>query len=759
MFEGHDTAREDILAQLNPAQRASVSHGDGPLLILAGAGSGKTRVLTRRIAYLVQHQGLPPECILALTFTNKAAGEMAARVEALLGLPVRGLWIGTFHSICLRLVRRHADLLGYQPGLSVFDADDQRALVRRLLKDEGLEEKPRRARDLLGHISRAKSAGLGAEALQADARTPAQQLAARIFEKYQDALKSQNSVDFDDILLQTLRLLTEYPDVADFYADRFKHVLVDEYQDTNRVQFLITERLARLHRNIFVVGDDDQSIYGWRGADVSNIIDFKEHFEDATVHRLEQNYRSTGSILRFANDVIRRNESRWEKELWTEREEGEKPKLLVASDEDEEAEEIARRVAALHDKQDCGYRSIAVFYRTHAQSRPLEDAFLRSNIPYVLVGGIYFYQRMEVKDLLSYLRVLVNPADEISLRRALSVPRRGVGETSVGHLLRAAAEQRREPLELAREESVEQVRGKARKALATFAELMLGLRGRVGEPPELILTEIIEAVGYKKHLEAQGGEWEERVANVEELVGSARLFSSAHGGGVGEYLDQVSLLTNLDNLDETTDRVTMMTAHNAKGLEFGHVFVCGLEEGLFPHVSAFEDDAEMEEERRLFYVASTRAMDQLTLSASLLRRRFNTAAGGVSRFMSEVDPALYEETELTARWSAGSRRDSGGSWRSQGGLFGSDPRSLLRETPAARRPATRQSAAGREVDPFGGPTDSLEHPLVGRRVFHATFGPGIVVAADGRGDRARVTVRFHSGQTRKVIGGYLEWEA
>jgi len=753
MFE--DTAMHPgLLEDLNPPQRASVTHGEGPLLILAGAGSGKTRVLTRRIAYLVQRTGLSPERILALTFTNKAAGEMALRVEALLGMPVRGLWIGTFHSICLRLLRRHAALLGYAPGLSVFDADDQRALVRRLLKDEGLEEKPRRARDLLGLISRAKTAGTSAEAFRAEARTPAQQVAGRIFERYQQALRDQNAMDFDDLLLQALRLLREHPEVADIYSERFRHVLVDEYQDTNRVQFLLVERLARVHRNIFVVGDDDQSIYGWRGADLKNIIDFREQFEDAAVHRLEQNYRSSGAILRFAHAVICHNRSRWDKELWTQREEGSKPDLVVTSDEEQEAEEIARRIAALHEKAGRPYGSIAVFYRTHAQSRPLEDAFLRSHIPYVLVGGVYFYQRREVKDLLSYLRVLVNPRDEVSLQRALGVPRRGVGEASVTRLLETAHSAGGDPLVLAAAGGGEAIRGRARKALAEFGALLLAYRERVNDPPELILSELVERLGFKQHLESQGGEWEERAANVDELVESARAYSSVHGGGVADYLDQVSLLTSVDDLEARADRVTLMTVHNAKGLEFAHVFVCGLEEGLFPHVSAFEDDDELEEERRLFYVAATRAMDTLTLSASLLRRRFNTAAGGVSRFMSEVAPELYEESELTAAWGRRpATRPAAGRVplapaRSTAGWAG-------RGAPARGGPA---AARGEDLVVLGGSSDSLDHPLVGRRVFHATFGPGIVVAAEGQGDRARVTVRFHSGESRKVVSGYLEWE-
>ncbi|MBD3236077.1 MAG: AAA family ATPase, partial [Candidatus Eisenbacteria bacterium] len=430
-------AAPDLLQDLNPVQREAVLAPGGAMLLLAGAGSGKTRVLTRRIAHLIRRQGVSPARILAVTFTNKAAGEMRGRVETLLGHPTRGLWIGTFHSICLRLLKRHAEAAGYAPNLSVFDDDDQLTLLRRLLKQEGLENRPRRAREMRGIISRAKNRALDPPALERETPTPAGQLAARIYAQYQQELRRQNAVDFDDLLMEAERLLREQVPIAAHYAEQFQHVLVDEFQDTNHVQFRLVERLARGHRNIFVVGDDDQSIYGWRGADIRNILDFQQRFPDAQVLYMEQNYRSTQAILDFANAAIARNAGRWPKRLWTERAGGDLPDLFLAEDEDEEAAEIARRIAE-HVSEGGARGEIALFYRTHAQSRPLEDALLRAGIPYVLVGGVYFYQRREVKDLLSYLRVLVNPRDESSLRRALSAPRRGVGERTVEALLAAA---------------------------------------------------------------------------------------------------------------------------------------------------------------------------------------------------------------------------------------------------------------------------------------------------------------------------------
>jgi DNA helicase-2/ATP-dependent DNA helicase PcrA len=722
MSDAASSATPPLTAGLNPVQHRAVVLEGSPGLVLAGAGSGKTRVLTRRIAWLIRERGVAPHRLLAVTFTNRAAGEMRERVEALLGFPARGLWIGTFHAICLRWLRRHAREAGYAPDLSVYDSDDQRTLLRGLLKEDGFDATPRRARELLAIISRWKNRGEGHEAAAAEARAPAQQIAARFYRRYQEGLRARNAVDFDDLLLGAHRLFQAHPEIADAYAEQFTHVLVDEYQDTNHVQFLLVERLARRHRNLFVVGDDDQSIYGWRGAEVKNILDFREHFPEATVLYLEQNYRSTQTILDLANAVIARNPDRWPKRLWTERAAGTRPQFFLGADEDEEAEEVARRVseAARADGQ---LRGIAIFYRTHAQSRPLEDALLRRRVPYRLIGGVRFYERKEVKDLLAYLRALVNPRDEVALRRAVGVPRRGIGEAGAAAWLTESAARDADPLETAATGALDGVGPRGRAGLAEFGNLMLAWRARLAEPPERILGEIVERSRYEAYLEEQGGDWEERRANVRELVEGARLFSSQAEGGVREYLDQVSLLTSADLADEKADAVTLMTAHNAKGLEFPRVFVVGLEEGLFPHASSLDDPAELAEERRLFYVACTRAMETLFLSASALRRRYSSGGGGVSRFVIEI------------------------------------PEGLLEVAPGGDVPP-RAASGGRTLVPEGeAPADPEEHPLVGRRVHHATFGQGIVIAAEGRGAEAHVTVRFHGGRSRKVLGSYLEWES
>jgi DNA helicase II / ATP-dependent DNA helicase PcrA len=750
-----------LLADLNAVQREAVTHPGGPLLILAGAGSGKTRVLTRRIAWLIRERGVSPQRILAVTFTNKAAGEMRDRVAALLGEPVAGLWIGTFHAICLRWLRRHAAAAGYGPRLSVFDQEDQLTLLRRLLKAEGLDDTPRRARDIHAIIGRAKNRAETDEAFAARARTPAERVAARLYTAYQQALRAQDAVDFDDLLLVALRLLLEHPEIGERYAGHFEHVLVDEYQDTNAVQFRLVERIARHHRNIFVVGDDDQSIYGWRGAEVRNILDFREHFPDPTVLYLEQNYRSTRPILDLANEVIRHNPDRWEKRLWTEREAGEPPEFFLAADEDEEAGAVAHRIARARGGGEFAYRDTAIFYRTHAQSRPLEDAFLRRAIPYVIVGGIQFYARREVKDLLSYLRALINPRDEESLRRCLGVPRRGIGEQTVAALLEQARACAADPLELAAAGALEGMRESAARTLREFGERMGGWRQRLAEPPERILSEIIAETGYEKYLEDQGGDWEERLANVRELLESARLFSSREeAAGVAAYVDQVSLMASVDRLTADADAVTLMTVHNAKGLEFKSVFVTGLEEGLLPHASALDDAGELAEERRLFYVACTRARERLTLSAAEMRMRFGAAGGGVSRFVADIPPALLRQVDAEEDAPAGEpgrAAPARSRWTRGGGMRGGLARDGMGQP---RRVVTRSESVGRA----GGPareavyTDPLDHPLVGRRVHHATFGHGIVIAAEGVGDQTRVTVRFHTGQSRKVLKNYLEWE-
>jgi len=726
-----------ILEDLNDVQHEAVVHGDGPLLVLAGAGSGKTRVLTRRLAYLIAAHGVEPERILAVTFTNKAAAEMRERVARLLGETASRIWVGTFHAICLRMLKRHQRLLGFQGNLTVFDAEDQIQLYRRVLKEANLGEgtglKPR---DAQSAISYAKNAMLGPDAFEAASPSPGRQRIAKVWRMYDARLREQDGADFDDLLLLTLRLLDENPAVADTYARRFQHVLVDEYQDTNRVQFEIVRRLAEAHGNICVVGDDDQSIYGWRGADITNILEFERHFPGAAVLRLEQNYRSTGSILDVANAVIRVNEGRKPKTLWTANGRGEAVRLFLADDEEQEGRYVARRIRE-GMRRGGAASGFAVLYRTHAQSRPFEDAFIRAEIPYRVIGGVSFYQRREVKDLLAYLRLLVNPFDEISFRRAALAPRRGAGETTVDRMIADARARGLDYLAAAEEAAIAGIGGgRGLAPLAKMAHWLRELSARAGEPPHVLIEEVVREVDYAGWLRAQGeSDWEDRYAHVLELTEGARSYEgSEEGTTLAGFLDQVALYANVDEVASGGERVTLMTVHNAKGLEFDQVFVTGLEEGLFPHVSAWSDRHEMEEERRLFYVATTRARLKLELTACRLRRRINYAGGmDVSRFLADIPKDLLDVEGVAAAVGTGLM-----------------PPLVRSVAPAARvdeepdEPEIRREAATRR--PRG---------LLAR---HVRYGVGRVLSVDGAGDDARVEVDFPGWGVKKILRAYLSLE-
>ncbi len=651
---------DPIERDLNPVQKEAVLFGDGPLLVLAGAGSGKTRVLTRRIVHLILRRGLPPDRILAVTFTNKAAGEMRSRVEAMLGFDAAGLWIGTFHSICLRLLRRHADRLGFDRGITVFDADDQISLLRQVLKEEaGHDADAPKVRELATIISLAKNRMWEPDDLAHHLPRPDRERLAHFYRRYQEKLRAQGGADFDDLLVLAVRLIENHPDLGDRYARKFEHILVDEYQDTNHIQFRLVRRLAEGHGNIMVVGDDDQSIYGWRGADLSNILEFEKRFKKAVVLRMTQNYRSTGSILEVANAVVKNNRSRLEKSLWTENEEGRRPAFFVADDEEDEARRIVQGIQ--REARDGRLRpgEVAILYRVHALSRPLEEACLNFGLPYALVGGVVFYQRKEIKDLLAYLRLVVNPFDSVSFARALSWPSRGIGNVGLARITEAAAASSGDLVRAAAGLTAEAgLRGRAIEKVREFGTLVLELADRAARGPEPLLRTVCERTAFFDRLKESGEPgWEDRVANVLELLDGAGRFQEREGeGSLQAWLDQVALYTSLDTRVPSEERITLMTVHNAKGLEWPHVYIAGLEEGLFPHASAFDDPAEMEEERRLFYVAATRARQSLTLSASEERRRLNwTSLGGLSRFLLEIPPELLDEDKTIRRWMQAER--------------------------------------------------------------------------------------------------------
>jgi DNA helicase-2/ATP-dependent DNA helicase PcrA len=724
---------------LNPAQHEAVEHASGPLLVIAGAGSGKTRVLTSRIARLLE-RGVRPEAILAFTFTNRAAREMRERIEREVGEAAARLWVGTFHATAVRLLRREAAALDRPRDFAIYDREDQESVLKEILKRRQLPEAAYRLGAVLGRISDAKNALVTpAEAARA-AVSPYEKAIAECYADYATALRGAGAYDFDDLIAESVRLLTTRPEIGERYARRFEHVLVDEYQDTNHAQFRLVQALSHVHRNLFVVGDDDQSIYGWRGADLSNVLEFETAFPGASVVRLEQNYRSTGNILAAANAVIAHNPSRKGKTLWCDREAGAPLHFVLAADDVDEARRIR---AYLESRVARGGRfdEAAVLYRTNAQSRALETELRQRAIHYELVGGIAFYQRREVKDVLAYLRAAVNPADAVSFWRIWNTPRRGLGaalraqvETRAAHAgvppesaLRALAAERALP------------RGAAAGADELLA-LLDEIRERAAGAPDALVLHVLERSRYLTALEADDAEgFDERRANLEELVAAAAQSGAREGATLADFLAESALTTDADRLVEGADRVLLLTAHNAKGLEFDVVIVAGLEEGLFPHGSSLDDPAELEEERRLFYVALTRARDEVLLTAAAFRRRFDGARGGsVSRFVDEIPAEVLTRDEGPAR--APRRDERHATWRGTWHRGGDEV------ADAASDGASAWSAA-----PFRGTTRSR---AVGREVYHESFGRGVVVEADGEGADARYTVRF--GTTlKRVLGRFL----
>jgi len=743
------------IATLNPEQLAAVRHVEGPALVLAGAGSGKTRVLTTRVAHLVLEHGVPPERILAVTFTNKAAGEMRDRIGRMLGREPRGMWVGTFHALGARILRRHAHLLGWDNAFTIFDAEQSLRQVKRTQESLQIDVKRFNPKAVRAEMSAAKNQLVDPEAFVREHEGGFDlflRQVARIYPAYQDALRAQNAFDFDDLLVKPVTLLQEHPSVLHQYAERFAFLLVDEYQDTNRAQFRFLELLAGGHRNLMVVGDDDQSIYGWRGADIRNILEFEATFPGAAVVRLEQNYRSTGVILDAANAVISQNTQRKGKTLRTDRSGGEQVTRVECFDETDEARWIADEIEArysggpgLHN-----YRDFAILYRTNAQSRALEDAFRRKGLPYQIVGGVRFYERREIQDLLGYLRLISNPRDEDAFLRVVNYPRRGVGAASVERLVQAARERDLPLLEAAAvATSMEALPTGGARGLEAFAGLIQrfsarAAQTRVGD----LLESLVDELDLFSALRDEGPEGEDRVDNVKELIAGAldfdaELLTQLDAEEVDAFseldlfLQQVALVADVDRLDPDADTVTFMTLHNAKGLEFPVVFISGMEDGLFPLARAYDDPSEMEEERRLFYVGITRAEDKLYLTHARQRRRAGDFMyGRLSHFAEAIPEALLE----------------------------------VRQTPGLRSSASstpHRSRAGREAFQGDGRYVEVEEPsynqdapryVKGERVAHATFGSGSVVEISGFGKDTKVTVDFDTVGRKRLLIRYANLE-
>ena len=747
----------DLLDGLNPAQREAVVHPEGPLLVIAGAGSGKTRVLTHRIAHLIEDCGVSPFEILAITFTNKAAQEMRHRVGRLIGPVADKMWVATFHSACVRILRRDVKALGYPPSFSIYDQADAVRLCGYVIRDLNLDAKKFPARSVQAAISAAKNDGVDVDAYQDRATGPFEKRIAEVYRTYQARLLQAGAMDFDDLLSVTVRLLHQHPEVLAHYRSRFRHVLVDEYQDTNRVQNELVLALGGQHRNVFVVGDSDQSIYSFRAADIRNILEFEQAFPDATVVVLDQNYRSSQVILDAANAVIANNLARKPKDLWTEAGRGERISRFHAEDETDEAQWVGREIARLHEGGVVRWDEIAVFYRTNAQSRVLEDQFMRGAIPYKVVGGTRFYDRREVKDTLAYVKAVVNPVDEVSIKRVLNVPKRGIGDTSEGRIDAYARAHGLSFLGALRRAMDIGLSSRAVRAIDGFVTLMDDLADVVSDGPAALIEAILERTGYIAELEAESTiDAEGRIENLAELVGVAQGFEE-----VDAFLEQVSLVADTDVLSADDSQVTLMTLHSAKGLEYPVVFLVGMEEGVFPHIRSIGDPAQMEEERRLAYVGITRAREKLFVSSAWTRMLFgSTQYNPPSRFLDEIPAELVEEVGATRRRGRSSRADPGvGRDRIVEGALRSDSANPSGSSP--RGPAGWSlsgsgsgSAAGLGVR---APQPSNAHVLgfsIGADVRHPRFGDGVILAIEGAGDKAVATVRFPQAGERQLL---LSW--
>jgi DNA helicase-2/ATP-dependent DNA helicase PcrA len=704
-----------ILEGLNPEQRRAVETTEGPLLVLAGAGSGKTRVLTHRIVYLIGRCGIPPEGILAVTFTNKAAGEMRERVQKLLGPEAEALWVTTFHSACVRILRRDIGHLGLSRGFVIYDQADSLGLVKEALRRHGLDPRVVDPRRIHWRIDQWKNACVPPAAAVEGAADLDSQRAAEVYATYQRLLVDANALDFGDLLLRTTELFERFPEVLRYYRSRWQYVLVDEYQDTNRAQYKLVQQIAGEHRNLCVVGDPDQSIYAWRGADIRNILDF------------ERDYRSTQPILTGASGVVANNVDRKRKALFTEREGGDPIEVHEALDDRGEAQFVVRRILAASRGEGRPLGDFAIFYRTNAQSRLFEEELLKYDVPYVVVGGVRFYDRAEVKDALAYLRLIANPADGVALRRIVNRPARGIGKATLERAERLAREGEVPLLEGLRRVA-EEGGGRAAARARDFLELVGGLRAEIRDrPPAEALARVLERSGYTRHLEGEGTpEAEARIENLRELLAAAEDFSRESAGvDAGErseleiFLDQVALVSDIDGYQRRDEAVSLMTAHCAKGLEYPVVFVVGMEEGIFPHAASLRDERGIEEERRLCYVGMTRAMEKLTLTCASERLRFGSRTYGIpSRFLREIPASV-----LAAPAEEEPRRDEG-------------------------EPSLDYSYGQAEA-PVVGP---------GLRVRHPVFGPGSVLAVSGAGADQKLRIRFDRAGVKTVMVRYANLE-
>ena len=757
-----------LLDELNDKQYEAVTTTDGPSLVIAGAGSGKTKVLTHKIAYLIGEKGVKPWNILAITFTNKAANEMKERVRNLVGEVADDIWMGTFHSICVRILRKTIDRLGFDSSFVIFDTSDQKTMIKKILKEQNLDDKIFTDKSVLYEISNAKNEML----------TPAQYAArnngdfrkekiAEIYSIYQRKLKENNAIDFDDIINFTIEILLDNPDILEFYSDKFKYVLVDEYQDTNKAQFTLVTLLASKFGNITVVGDNDQGIYSFRGADISNILNFEKDFPGTKIIKLEQNYRCSGSVLNAANEVIKNNETKYEKKLWTTNDAGSLPKVYRGDNEYDEANYIVEQINSLKRTEYYKYSDFAVLYRMNTQSRSIEDILRRENIPYKIIGGLKFYERKEIKDIIAYLRLIHNTADNLSLTRIINEPKRGIGKTSLDNVEQLAASNgisMYEVIKRADEFGLNRVYGNTREFISAIEELR-------DEKETKVISELIKdtlkKTGYMQALKDENTiEAENRIENLDEFLTVAIEFEEQSAdNSLTEFLEGITLSSDLDGMEETEDSVTLMTLHSAKGLEFPAVFLVGMEEGIFPGYKSIGEPKELEEERRLCYVGITRAKEKLFMTCAKQRTIFgSTSFNSVSRFIKEIPANMldgYEELEQSTSNAFGDSKYEWSYGSSNKGSFFNNPVTSYKSNQVASK-ATASSYGFKSAESFlanlNKPKNDnnidLDAYKSGVKVYHKKFGEGMINSVETEGDDLKVDIQFEKAGHKRLMAKF-----
>ena len=749
----------DYLESLNKQQKKAVKQTEGPLLILAGAGSGKTRVLTCRIAYMIQELGIAPWNILAITFTNKAAGEMRERVNAAVGSHAGQVWVATFHATCCRILRRYIDRLGYDSSFTIYDTDDSKQVIKEAVRQLELDPKVYRERGILARISAAKNEMIGPDRMEAEASRWEEKRIAEIYALYQKRLQQNNALDFDDLLLKTVELFRNEPDVLASYQERFRYILIDEYQDTNTVQFALVRLLASRYKNLCVVGDDDQSIYKFRGANIQNILSFEKEFPGCSVIRLEQNYRSTERILQAANEVIAHNRGRKKKTLWTENTGGDPVRFRQFSTGYDEAEYVVGEIAGLARRENKPYSDFAVLYRTNAQSRLFEEKCVSADLPYQIVGGVNFYSRKEIKDMLAYLKTIDNGSDDLAVTRIMNVPKRGIGQTTIGRIVQYANE--KEMSVYAALLEADEIPGITRSLTKIRSFTSLISRFRAASDEYLSVRQLMEMIlkdtGYQEELEAEDtDESRARLENLEELISKASDYeNSAEEPSLSDFLQQVSLVADIDSVEDDRERVLLMTLHAAKGLEFDTVYMTGMEENTFPSYMSVGtgSDEEIEEERRLCYVGMTRARNHLTLTAAQMRMvRGETHFHTVSRFVNEIPRDMLDigrDTTDTRRFLSGGRE------RGEGLTAGHEPGRIGGKGTAAAQALKKKNPLQSMREFKVTKADHLDY-AVGDRVWHIKFGSGVVTAIQDGARDYEVTVQFDKAGVKRMFASFAK---